>query len=327
LAREDIDAVGIATPDHWHVPMTVAAVRAGKDVHVEKPLGVSLAEGLVFLRHEKGTVFKLMEWCLATEEHQLLIDLLDVMGWPLGILGYWKARIDWAQRAIEACKAIDLPDLEAWFRVHDLAYSYIRTDQSREGERLIAEALQTAQQRGYRRVEALALRHLGRLAGDRGDVEEGIAHLEKSLALWRELDDAQWLARTVEALGRLWYQQGNWEGARACLEEALGLHREIGYLYGEISTLCELSLVVAEQGDVEEGLALSEQAFVLAEAIEKPAPPYAYALWMRAQLGEKMGERPKELRQRAEEAVRIYSDAGARYWADQVRRWLDRASR
>ena len=46
LAREDIDAVGIATPDHWHVPMTIAAVRAGKDVHVEKPLGISLAEGL-----------------------------------------------------------------------------------------------------------------------------------------------------------------------------------------------------------------------------------------------------------------------------------------
>jgi predicted dehydrogenase len=46
LARPDIDAVGIATPDHWHVPMAVAAVKAGKDVHVEKPLGVCLAQDL-----------------------------------------------------------------------------------------------------------------------------------------------------------------------------------------------------------------------------------------------------------------------------------------
>ena len=172
-------------------------------------------------------------------------------------------------------------------------------------------------------MEALALRHLGRLAGDRGDIEEGIEHLEKSLALWRGQDDAQWLARTLEALGRLRYQQGNWNGARGCLEEALGLHREIGYLYGEVSTLCELSLVVAEQGDVEKGLALSEQAFALAEAIEKPAPPYAYALWMRAQLGEKMGEHPQELCEHVEEAVGIYSDAGARYWAEQARKWLE----
>jgi predicted dehydrogenase len=44
LARDDIDAVGIASPDHWHVPMTVAAAKAGKDVCVEKPLGVSVAE-------------------------------------------------------------------------------------------------------------------------------------------------------------------------------------------------------------------------------------------------------------------------------------------
>jgi len=50
LAREDIDAVGIATPDHWHVPLTIAAARAGKDVHVEKPLGISVAEDLACRR-------------------------------------------------------------------------------------------------------------------------------------------------------------------------------------------------------------------------------------------------------------------------------------
>ena len=45
LARQDIDAVMIATPDHWHVPIAIAAVEAGKDIYVEKPLGVSIAEG------------------------------------------------------------------------------------------------------------------------------------------------------------------------------------------------------------------------------------------------------------------------------------------
>jgi predicted dehydrogenase len=45
LDRKDIDAVLIGTPDHWHVPLTVAACQAGKDVYVEKPLTHELSEG------------------------------------------------------------------------------------------------------------------------------------------------------------------------------------------------------------------------------------------------------------------------------------------
>ncbi len=45
LERKDVDAVIIGSPDHWHVPMTVDACAAGKDVYVEKPLTHDLSEG------------------------------------------------------------------------------------------------------------------------------------------------------------------------------------------------------------------------------------------------------------------------------------------
>ncbi len=60
LARPDIDAVLIATPDHWHALHSIEAAKAGKDIYCEKPVSMTIAEGrrLVETVRRYGRVFQ-----------------------------------------------------------------------------------------------------------------------------------------------------------------------------------------------------------------------------------------------------------------------------
>ena len=60
LAREDLDAVTIATGDRWHTPAAIAALKSGRDVYCEKPASLSIAEGqaLVEAGRRYGRIFQ-----------------------------------------------------------------------------------------------------------------------------------------------------------------------------------------------------------------------------------------------------------------------------
>lgn len=60
LARPDIDAVVIVTPDHWHAPISCHAAEAGKDIYCEKPVSLTIEEGrrIVEAVQRHGRVFQ-----------------------------------------------------------------------------------------------------------------------------------------------------------------------------------------------------------------------------------------------------------------------------
>jgi len=55
LERKDVDAICIATPDHWHAVQAILAMQAGKDVYVEKPLTITLVEGRKMVEAQRRT--------------------------------------------------------------------------------------------------------------------------------------------------------------------------------------------------------------------------------------------------------------------------------
>jgi hypothetical protein len=65
LTRSDIDAVVVCTPDQWHVPISIAAAKAGKDIYCEKPLAYTVVEGRMLC-----DAVKRYERVLQTGSHQ-----------------------------------------------------------------------------------------------------------------------------------------------------------------------------------------------------------------------------------------------------------------
>jgi predicted dehydrogenase len=78
LARKDIDAVVIATPDHWHAFIAIAACRAGKDIYCEKPLTESIheARALVNAVRENKRVFQTGSMQRSSREFRVACELV-----------------------------------------------------------------------------------------------------------------------------------------------------------------------------------------------------------------------------------------------------------
>jgi predicted dehydrogenase len=78
LAREDIDAVSIGTPDHWHSIPVILAAQAGKDIYCEKPLSYSIDEGkaMVATVQRYNRVFQTGTWRRSRSACRLACELV-----------------------------------------------------------------------------------------------------------------------------------------------------------------------------------------------------------------------------------------------------------
>jgi len=78
VARDDIDAVMNSTPDHWHVPISLAAVKQGKHISCEKPLTLSVEEGRVLADAvaDRGVVFRTDTECRSNAYMHKITELV-----------------------------------------------------------------------------------------------------------------------------------------------------------------------------------------------------------------------------------------------------------
>ncbi len=78
LANKDVDAVVISTPDHWHAIIAMAAVAAGKDVYLQKPASLTIAEGraLSDAVRKSGRIFQIGSQQRSTVQFRVAAELV-----------------------------------------------------------------------------------------------------------------------------------------------------------------------------------------------------------------------------------------------------------
>ena len=114
LARKDVDAITIATPDHWHAPMAIDGVQAGKHVYVEKPCSHNPAEGVMLVEAQKK-YGKLVQMGSQQRSSKHTIDIVDKI--HNGLIGRAYAANAWysnTRKSIGVGKPAPVPATLDW---------------------------------------------------------------------------------------------------------------------------------------------------------------------------------------------------------------------
>jgi predicted dehydrogenase len=114
LERKDVDAITIATPDHWHTPMAIAGLQAGKHVYVEKPCSHNPAEGEMLLQAQQK-YGKLVQMGNQQRSSQHTIEIVlkiheDIIGRPY-LAKAWYSNV---RKSIGTGKEVPVPAQLDW---------------------------------------------------------------------------------------------------------------------------------------------------------------------------------------------------------------------
>jgi predicted dehydrogenase len=114
LQLKEVDAITIATPDHWHAPMAIAGLQAGKHVYLEKPCSHNPAEGALLVKAQQK-YGKLVQMGTQQRSSSQNIEVIEkIHGGLIGRAYYAKAWYSNVRKSIGIGKEVPVPSQLDW---------------------------------------------------------------------------------------------------------------------------------------------------------------------------------------------------------------------
>lgn len=114
LSQKDVDAITIATPDHWHTPMAILGLQAGKNVYVEKPCSHNPAEGALLVQAQRK-YGKLVQMGTQQRSSPHTIEIVEkIHGGLIGRAYFAKAWYSNVRKSIGIGKVTPVPPQLDW---------------------------------------------------------------------------------------------------------------------------------------------------------------------------------------------------------------------
>ena len=114
LESKDIDAITVATPEHWHAPMSIMAMQAGKHVYVEKPCSHNPAETAMLINAQQKTGMKVQMGNQQRSSIHTIEAMAKIHNGEIGRPYYGKAWYNNKRPGIGIGKVVPVPDYLDW---------------------------------------------------------------------------------------------------------------------------------------------------------------------------------------------------------------------
>jgi tetratricopeptide (TPR) repeat protein len=258
---------------------------------------------------ERENINHVMQWCYSSRHWKFLIELNRLVGLPIAVLGYLDKRIEWGEKAKEACDKIGDEKTKAWVEVYDIAWTYLRLGEIDKSLKILRRVLPLARKNKYKEVEAAALRCMGLIAYEQNSLRESKRYFEDSLNLWQELSREHWVVSNTASLGRVYLMMGNLKEAKRRLMYANLNQEKIGHRGERAEAFSDLAVVLHLLGEKKQAQKLIKESFEISSRVRPPAPAHAHVQTCQAQMKEYDGHY-KKAQELAEEALEIYRQLG-----------------